>query len=323
MFLRRCRPVILILYLLQGPVAVAEELEGSVSDVVGTVTETDPNWYAIIETGVEKKLYTKGDILSSDIDNYLRIEDIRRDAIILKDANKKISLTVKPGERLPIDGASLIFEKSVQSDIVEYRYKSSGDLREEEQREFALKDVSEKKIVLEKGYDRARLLTMLSKEEKELFESPQAEEGGGEIIKAGLFDRIEIEKVGEDTWALNTESAEEAFSNAGQVLVSVIKTVKPHFRFGEGPSLKFNCELGDMVLNRDGFLVQNLAVAKFAEHSGIKQGDLIRSINGQSVNSLYGIFKAYMEVKSNPNIKVVNVNIVRDGKPKTLVYKIR
>jgi hypothetical protein len=305
---------------------MAEDLKDSSSEVVGTVREAELSWYAIIRIDEKKKkLYTKGDIFCSEIDinDCFRIEDIKKNALILKDVKSKTIITLRPGEKVPLKRGNIIFEKSVQSDIIEYRYRSSEHLTEEEKREFALKGVSEKKIVLEKGYDRTRLLAMLSKQEKELFESPQAKEEGRETIKAGLFERIEIEKIGEDTWAVNTESAEEAFSNAGQVLVSVIKTVRPQFRFGEGPSLKFNCELGDMVLNRDGFLVQNLAVAKFAERSGIKQGDLIKTINGQSVNSLYGIFRIYMDIKSNPDIKVVNVNIVRDGKPKTLVYKIR
>ena len=81
--------------------------------------------------------------------------------------------------------------------------------------------------------------------------------------------------------------------------------------------------MGNIVLNRDGFLIQNLAVARLVERTGIRQGDLITSINGQPVNSLYGIYRAYMSFKSDKSMEAVSVDIIRNGRPETLTYKIR
>jgi len=163
----------------------------------------------------------------------------------------------------------------------------------------------------------------LSEEEKELFNAKGIPCQRSEKIRAGFFEEIEIEKIGENIWEVSTEKADAAVSNVGRTLLSVIRKIEPRYRFGEGPSLKFKSELGNVVLNKDGFLVQSLAVAKFVDRAGIKQGDLIKNINGYSVNSLFGLYKAYMVVKSDKNVKIVNVDIIRDGKPETLVYKIR
>lgn len=313
--------IILMLSLVYSSIGLAGNLSEADSEVVGTVTDGEPSWYAIVKIDDRKrKLLTKGDIFCSDADitQCLRILDIKIDSLILKDIKSKDTITIKRGERIPLEGTEIIFEKTVETAIIEYRYKDSkrpGD--------FTVRDMDRKKLVLQKDYDKSALLKELSHEEKEIFSSPQTEDIDGERIKSSLFEVIEISKVGDDVWSLDRKSAEKTISNAGQTLISVIRKAEPRFRFGEGPSLKFNCELGDVVLNRQGFLIKNLAVAGLVERTGIRQGDLIRHINGQPVNSLFGIYRAYMDVKSNPDIKVVSVDIVRDGRPKTLIYKVR
>lgn len=295
---------------------------GADSKAVGTVRDKDASWYAVIKTDDgKKKLCAKGDIFysSSNPDRCFRIDEIRENSLILKESDSKNSVTLKPGERIPIKDESIVFEKTIEADVIEYRYNVSEDAKREYVEDFTIRNLEKEKVVLEKD----ALLDALPKEDREVFEAPQASEVERETIKAELFEDIKIEKVKDDIWSVDRESADAAFSNAGKALVSVIKSAEPRFRFGEGPSLKFNCELGGVVLNRDGFLVQNLAVAGIMERAGIIQGDLIQSVNGQPVNSLYGIFKAYMDVNTNKDIKVVSVDIIRDGKPKTLVYKMR
>ncbi len=294
---------------------------GADSKAVGTIRDKEASWYAVVKTADGKmKLCAKGDIFysSSNPDRCFRIDEIEKDALILKESGSKNSLTLKPGEKVPIEDELIVFEKTIEADVIEYRYNVSEDAKREYVEDFTIRDLEEEMVVLEKD----ALLDALSEEGREVFEAPQTEVKT-ETIKAGLFEDIKIEKVKDDVWSVDRESTETAFSNAGKALVSVIKSAEPRFRFGEGPSLKFNCELGGVVLSRDGFLVQNLAVASIAERAGIIKGDLIQSVNGQPVNSLYGIFRAYMDVKANKDIKVVSVNIIRDGKPRMLIYNMR
>ena len=61
----------------------------------------------------------------------------------------------------------------------------------------------------------------------------------------------------------------------------------------------------------------------FCRRFGIKEGDVIKTINGYPVNRLLGIYRAYENVASNKGAKLLSIDITRDGKTKTLVYKIR
>ena len=87
--------------------------------------------------------------------------------------------------------------------------------------------------------------------------------------------------------------------------------------------MKFNTDLGTVLVNREGFVVQNIAVAKLTDNFRIKQGDVIKSVNGYSVNSLLGIYRAYENIASNNRTKLVSIDIIRSGKQRTLVYKIK
>ncbi|MBU4342400.1 MAG: hypothetical protein KKG21_00145 [Candidatus Omnitrophica bacterium] len=292
--------------LLLCPLAGADDSGEKDSYVVGTVEDEGLTWYAIIKIGGRKKLHTKGDIFCSrvDITDCLRIQEIRKDEIVLKDVKSDSILTVRPGISLPLKGSDIIYEKSIASSVIEYRYKDS-----KAPSDFSISAFNEKKIVMQKYFDK-----------KDLSEDVS---NGAEVIKNEFFEDIEIEKIEKDIWVVNRESAEKAIDNAGRSLFSVIKKVRPECRFGKWPSLRFNCALGDLVLNKEGFLVQNLAVARLVERAGIKKGDLIKSVNGQPVNSLFGIFKSYMNIKSNKDVKVVKVDIIRDERPQTLTYKVR
>lgn len=306
--------------------ADAESPRDKSAKVVGTVKEQGASWYAVVKTGRgEKKIYTKGDIFCSDVNitDCLRVQDINEDTLVLKDVSSKKVFTVKQGDKIPLESTNIIFEKSVASGVIEYRYNDAPGTRKGFIEDFTVKSLEREKLVVEKDYDAAYLPQGLSEEEKKLFGSPKAQEENPGIIKAGIFDDIIVEKIGQDAWAINTEKADTAFSSVGKALFSVIKSVEPRYRFREGSSLKFNSELGSVVVNKEGFLMQNLAVGKILERAGIRQGDLIKSINGQSINSLYGIYRAYMSVKSDRNIKIVNVEIIRDGKPEILTYKVR
>lgn len=294
---------------------------------VGTVEGDKPSWYAVIGTENKgKKLYVKGDIFSYDKNplKALRIVDIKKDSLVLEDVISRDGIIVKPGDYIPIEGEGMIFEKTVASSVLEYNYnKPSKKFTKNQVEDFTIKSLEKKKIVLEKDYENLSRAKQLSDKEKEVFNSPRDHDADKKIIIADLFNKIESKKIGEDVWALGRLSAEPAIHNAGAALMSAIKRVEPACRFGEGPSLKFNTDLGTVVVNKEGFLVQNIAVAKLAEDFGIRQGDIIKSINGYPVNNLLGIYRVYEDVASNKGARILSINIVRDGKIKTLVYKIK
>lgn len=291
-------------------IVLAKELKDSSFEVVGTVKDKEPSWYAIAGlAGGHKKLYAKGDIFCADEDitKCLRIIDIKQDTLLLEDVNSRNNIVLKAGERIPLAQTEIIFEKTVEADVIEYGYKPSEKLTRSQVEDFVVKNLDRKRVVLQKERNRNK---------KNI-------DADSEKLSAGLFEKIGTKKISKDTWLVDKQSAGPALDNAGAALLSAIKKVEPGYRFGEGPSLKFDSELGVCVLNKEGFLVQRLAVAKLAEKTGIKEGDLIKSINGYPVNSLLGLYKAYQDVASNAKVRLVSVDIIREGEPKTLIYKIK
>src|SRR3989338_10824363 len=146
------------------------------ADTVGTIEDSKSLWYAVIKTENKgKKLYVKGDMFYSDENpaNGLRILDIKKDAIILEDVALKNGVIVKPGELIPIDGAGMIFEKTVEASVLEYNYNSPPKKVTKNQLEdFTIKSLEKKKIALEKDYNKASQAEQLSGREKEIFSSP-------------------------------------------------------------------------------------------------------------------------------------------------------
>jgi hypothetical protein len=294
---------------------------------VGTIKENKSSWYAIIGTQDKgRKLYMTGDMFSSDKNpaKSLRISDIKENTLTLEDVRSRASVIVKAGESIPLEDSGMIFEKTVESSVLEYNYnKPAKNITKNDLEDFTIKSLEKQKIVLEKDYNALAQAKQLSDKEKTVFNSPRDEASDKKVLITELFDKINSKKIGDNVWSLDRSSAQPAINNAGAAIMSAIKRVEPKYRFGEGASLKFNTDLGTAVVNKDGFLVQNITVAKLTESFGIKEGDVIKTINGYPVNSLLGIYRAYENVALNQGAKLLSIDIIRDGKTKTLVYKIR
>jgi len=80
--------------------------------------------------------------------------------------------------------------------------------------------------------------------------------------------------------------------------------IRPHFMDGR----------------RSGIEVTRLAEIGILKDAGVKQGDIIKSVNSLEINSPYQIFSAYRRLKDREELKV---DIIRNDKPLTLTYQIK
>ena len=69
----------------------------------------------------------------------------------------------------------------------------------------------------------------------------------------------------------------------------------------------------------NGYQVTNVPSDPFFEAIGIKNGDAVRKVNGNVISSIPQAYEIYRNLKPN---SVVKVDIVRDGKPVTLKYRL-
>ncbi|MHB8455413.1 MAG: type II secretion system protein N [Acidiferrobacterales bacterium] len=69
-----------------------------------------------------------------------------------------------------------------------------------------------------------------------------------------------------------------------------------------------------------GFLVREIQPDSVYQKLGLQVGDVIRSVNGQPVNSLQDAMRAYQQAA---NLSDVRLEVVRGGRPEVLQYQIK
>jgi len=69
----------------------------------------------------------------------------------------------------------------------------------------------------------------------------------------------------------------------------------------------------------NGYQVANIPSDPFFEAIGIKNGDAVRKVNENVITSIPKAYEIYRNLKPN---SVVKVDIIRDGKPVTLKYRL-
>ena len=118
---------------------------------------------------------------------------------------------------------------------------------------------------------------------------------------SGDVDPSRIKKIGEDRYVIAREEVDKQLSNLN-VLATQARIV-PHFEGGQGAGFK-------LFAIRPGSLYSMI---------GIQNGDVIKQINGDMINSPDKALEAYARLKNSNNIVI---DVVRNGQKKTLTYNI-
>jgi general secretion pathway protein C len=111
-----------------------------------------------------------------------------------------------------------------------------------------------------------------------------------------------IRKVSDDKYLIDEERVDSALANVNKLMTQI--RVVPHFKKG-GPQ---------------GYRVFAVRPHSIFAKLGLKNGDIIRSINGREILTPAEAFQAYRELRDARNL---DLQIVRRGVQKTLNYEIR
>ena len=122
---------------------------------------------------------------------------------------------------------------------------------------------------------------------------------GGNVIQPKALD-LEIAKK-DEVFHISKVEINKALLNAPQIMRDV--KIMPHFAKGRP----------------QGVRLSKIKEGSVFEKAGVKSGDVVKSINGMTLNTPYQIFKAYKELK---NEKDINVEVIRDNKSVALSYII-
>jgi len=115
-------------------------------------------------------------------------------------------------------------------------------------------------------------------------------------------EEMEIQKVGENTWRITRDELTEQFDNLSQILAQTRLT--PHFTAGQP----------------DGFMITNIPKNSFLDRIGLRNGDIMKAINGQKFNTLEEVFQAYRQMQTE---SLVQLEVGRSNRSETLTYEIR
>jgi general secretion pathway protein C len=112
----------------------------------------------------------------------------------------------------------------------------------------------------------------------------------------------EIERVSENMWRINRDDLVEQLDNFGQMMREARLT--PHFTGGQP----------------DGFMITNLPSDSFLGRMGLRNGDIMKGVNGQKFGSLDEFFQAYQQLQTEP---MLQLEVERSNRTETLTYEIR
>jgi general secretion pathway protein C len=112
----------------------------------------------------------------------------------------------------------------------------------------------------------------------------------------------EVEQVSENMWRINRDDLVEQLDNFGQMMREARLT--PHFSGGQA----------------DGFMITNLPSDSFLGRMGLRNGDIMKGVNGQKFGSLEEFFQAYQQLQTEP---MLQIEVERNNRTETLTYEIR
>ena len=112
----------------------------------------------------------------------------------------------------------------------------------------------------------------------------------------------EIERVSENMWRISRDDLVEQLDNFGQMMREARLT--PHFTGGQP----------------DGFMITNLPKNSFLGRMGLRNGDIMKGVNGQKFGSLEEFFQVYQQLQTEP---MLQLEVERSNRTETLTYEIR
>ena len=140
----------------------------------------------------------------------------------------------------------------------------------------------------------------------EVYEGPEVKTGeraeGRRSQRGSIPTGAGIKKLSANRYRIPPEDMRNAFENMNHLLTQV--RMVPNFKDGEP----------------DGFKLLSIKGGSLIHRSGLRNGDLIKRVNGIEIDSPEKAFEVYEQIKNEP---VITVEIVRGGRNKTLTYEVR
>ncbi len=157
-------------------------------------------------------------------------------------------------------------------------------------------EIERNKVFL-KNNDRIEVLVSFEKNKKGEEVSPFGRRPGG---KSNF--RNAVKKIGVNKWKLSRKDVTEILGDVNRFMTQV--AVKPYFESGK-PA---------------GFRISKIKSNSLLKKIGLRNGDIIKNVNGLNIETPEQAFEAYKQIQKEP---VIRIDIKRNRRKKTLTYEIR
>ncbi len=144
------------------------------------------------------------------------------------------------------------------------------------------------------------------------------------VKRNGALERINLDEKGQ---VLNTASARTLGQQASQFKLKVPNNAPNTFTFSRGElnqSLQDPKQLTNLgklsPATGGGMLLEDVPPGSLAERLGLTQGDIVRQVNGQAINTMADLSRLYTQFATTSQITLEGA---RGGKPLNLSYSVQ
>jgi general secretion pathway protein C len=144
------------------------------------------------------------------------------------------------------------------------------------------------------------------------------------VKRNGALERINLDEKGQ---VLNTASARTLGQQASQFKLKVPNSAPNTFTFSRGElnqSLQDPKQLTNLgklsPATGGGMLLEDVPPGSLAERLGLTQGDIVRQVNGQAINTMADLSRLYTQFATTSQI---TLDGSRGGKPLNLSYSVQ
>ena len=278
----------------------------------------------IVPNACASEEFTVGTITLSPPEQYVVVEEIK---------TKKQRLYSKADFEKKLEKEKQEFKllQEILINTIEYRYKPISGKQKFISKDFELVELNQQKAILKKDYiepaaakedvpeDTEEVPVIEAPEEKLVEEKPKTRPSAKRLV-ASLFLKIETKKTADKEWEVMLPTVLEATANFGEVLTLVTKKITDLIDPEKQAELHFKSSISKGVLGPDGLLIKSLN-SRLRENFGLKDGDIIKSVNGKSLTTIHGIASLFSTYTGAP--QSATIKILRDEDELTHTYYIK
>lgn len=131
---------------------------------------------------------------------------------------------------------------------------------------------------------------------------------------------VRVAQVGPGSWEVDGGQLFATVRAGEPVIWETLRSSGLELSGGGGLGLAVETPVVDARIDRRGFLV---ASPKLAERAGLRMGDRIVGVNGTPIDGFATLFSVYQQLRTNPELTTVRVEVERGGASLTLTYRLR